>query len=71
VGVDRAEDGRVRVSVVDNGKGFDPAAVADDRYGLKGMRERAEIVGADLRIESRPADGTRVTLDLPVEDPSR
>ncbi len=71
VGVDRAEDGRVRVSVVDNGKGFDPAAVADDRYGLKGMRERAEIVGADLRIESRPADGTRVTLDLPVEEPSR
>jgi two-component system nitrate/nitrite sensor histidine kinase NarX len=61
-------DGRVRVTVADNGKGFDPESVGDDRYGLRGMRERAEMVGAELRIDSRPADGTRIILDLPAAE---
>ena len=44
----RAErDGPIsRVSVTDNGRGFDPSAVPPDGYGLRGMRERAELVGA-------------------------
>jgi signal transduction histidine kinase len=61
-------DGRVRVTVADNGKGFDPASVGDDRYGLRGMRERAEMVGAELVIDSRPADGTRIVVDLPAAE---
>jgi signal transduction histidine kinase len=61
----------VRVSIADNGKGFDPAAVGKDRYGLRGMRERAELVGAALEIDSRPADGTRVVLNIPTAEPAR
>ncbi len=58
-------DGRVRVAVADNGRGFDPRAVADSRFGLRGMRERADVIGARLEIDSRPQDGTRVLVELP------
>jgi signal transduction histidine kinase len=58
--------GVVRVVVADNGKGFDPELVPADRYGLKTMRERAELVHGQLSIVSRPADGAVVTLDVPV-----
>ena len=62
----RAErDGAIsRVSVTDNGRGFDPSAVPDGRYGLRGMRERAELVGATLDIRSRDRDGTRITVEV-------
>ena len=62
----RAErDGAIsRVSVTDNGRGFDPSAVPGGRYGLRGMRERAELVGATVDIRSRDRDGTRVTVEV-------
>jgi signal transduction histidine kinase len=59
-------EGQILVSVTDNGRGFDPERVPDGRYGLSGMRERAELVGAHLTIQSRPADGTVVLLELPI-----
>ena len=46
-----------RISVTDNGRGFDPSAVPPESYGLRGMRERAELVGATLDIRSRPRTG--------------
>jgi signal transduction histidine kinase len=42
--------------------------VARDRFGLRGMRERADTLGAALTIDSRPADGTRITLDVPATE---
>jgi signal transduction histidine kinase len=58
-------DGSVsRVSVADNGRGFDPSAVPPDRYGIRGMRERAELVGATLDVRSRDRDGTRITIEI-------
>ncbi len=60
-----------RVSVTDNGRGFDPAAVPADRYGLRGMRERAELVGAALDIRSRHRDGTRITVEVTTEEVPR
>jgi signal transduction histidine kinase len=59
------DDDGLRVSVTDNGRGFDPAAVPDDRYGLKGMRERAELIGARLDLRSAVSGGTTVTLLVP------
>jgi signal transduction histidine kinase len=59
------QGGFVRVSVTDNGKGFDPGLVDQDRYGLKTMLERAALIGGRLSIESRPADGTTVLLEVP------
>lgn len=57
-------DAAVVLSVVDDGRGFDAAAVAGGR-GLTNMRHRARGLGAELEIESGPA-GTRLTLRLPV-----
>ncbi len=59
------------VSIADNGRGFDPDDVPADRFGLKGMRERAELIGAALAIDARPADGTRVTLRIPKAETAR
>ena len=61
-------DGGIRATVGDNGKGFDAATRPPDRYGLRGMAERAELIGADLEIQSRPADGTKVVLDIPLPE---
>jgi signal transduction histidine kinase len=55
------------LTVRDNGKGFDPANVVDGRYGLMGMRERAALIRGQLTIESRPLDGTRIEVKVPVE----
>jgi signal transduction histidine kinase len=59
----------LRLSVVDNGRGFDPTG-ASSGYGLHSMRERAGIIGATLAIDSRPQDGTRVIVDLPLGEPA-
>ena len=60
-------DGVVWLAVGDNGKGFDPASVARGGYGLAGMRERAALIGGHLTIDSRPLDGTRITVEVPVD----
>lgn len=57
-------DDRVRVSVRDNGRGFDPAAARASGFGLTSMAERAALIGGRLEILSRPADGTVVTVDV-------
>jgi signal transduction histidine kinase len=60
----------VRLSVEDEGQGFDPGVfdgLDDGRHlGLRTMRERAESVGGTLTVESQPGQGTRVVLDLPL-----
>jgi signal transduction histidine kinase len=53
-----------RLEVSDNGKGFDPGRVEGGHYGLVGMRERAEAIGARLQIVSRRGRGTSVVVDL-------
>jgi signal transduction histidine kinase len=60
-----------RVSVTDNGRGFDPSTVPPESYGLRGMRERAELVGASLDIRSRERDGTMITVELMTEEAPR
>jgi signal transduction histidine kinase len=60
---ERAE--AVRVSVRDDGAGFD-SSVASDGFGLAGMQERAELLGGSLSIESAPGGPTTLTAMLPV-----
>jgi signal transduction histidine kinase len=60
-----------RVSVTDNGRGFDPSAVPAERYGLRGMRERAELIGATLDVRSRHQDGTTITVEVTTEEAPR
>ena len=60
------EAGRFVIVVGDNGRGFDPGAVSRSAFGLASMRERAALIGGELRIDSRPHDGTRISLFVPV-----
>ena len=60
------EDGLFHLVVGDNGRGFIPDSVGDGAFGLASMRERAALVGGELRIDSRPQDGTRVSLYVPL-----
>jgi signal transduction histidine kinase len=55
-------NGRVVLSVTDNGVGFDSSRqpVETQSWGVATMRERAEAVGATLTIESAPGRGTRI-----------
>jgi len=52
----------VRLTVADDGAGFDPSAVTADHLGLRIMRERAEALGAKLSIYSEPGEGTQVSV---------
>lgn len=52
------------LTICDDGVGFDPAQVAADRFGLAGMRERADAIGARLTVQSALGRGTTVTLTL-------
>ena len=67
VELEYAIDG-LRVLVRDNGTGFDPVlphSGPNRHWGLSGMRERAERIGARLRVLTRPAAGTEVELTVP------
>ena len=57
------DDGIVRVSVSDDGRGIQPGDVSGG-YGLKNMRERVEALGGRLRIES-PGTGTLIVVEVP------
>jgi PAS domain S-box-containing protein len=57
---------RVRIVVTDDGRGFDPAAVPEDRFGLEGIRQRSKLLGAEPRITSAPGRGTTIDVTLPV-----
>ncbi|MEP7011742.1 MAG: GAF domain-containing sensor histidine kinase [Acidobacteriota bacterium] len=62
-------DGQVRVTVADDGVGFDPSALGRSvfpRFGLSTMRERATSVGGILRVETTPGKGSQVVAELPV-----
>ncbi len=58
----------VRIEVVDDGRGFDPASVREG-LGISGMRERALALGGRLEMESAPGKGTSAKVEVPF--PSR
>jgi signal transduction histidine kinase len=63
-------DDRIRLRVVDNGRGFDVSAAHDGSFGLASMRERAALIGGRLRVLSHPDAGTRVILTAPFAPPA-
>jgi signal transduction histidine kinase len=58
-------DGCLDVLISDDGRGFDQAEKRSG-FGLAGMRERVELVGGELQIESIPGSGTRVMASVPL-----
>jgi two-component system sensor histidine kinase UhpB len=63
-----APDGRVELRVTDDGDGF--PGVPGEGNGIRGMRERAVLVGGRLAVQATPTGGTEVSLGIPLmEDP--
>jgi PAS domain S-box-containing protein len=67
VRIEQHGENDVQVVVQDDGIGFDPASVADDHFGIEGIRQRAWLLGGEPLITSSPGSGTTVTVTLPIE----
>ena len=69
------QEGYVTCIIQDNGRGFDPQAVADCEKGQRGiglatMYQRTRIAGGRLEIKSSPEAGTQLTLTIPIKKES-
>jgi signal transduction histidine kinase len=69
-----ARGGALCLEITDLGRGFSPpplvgpqATEEQAHIGLRGMRERAAMLGGTLRVDSRPGKGTRVSVQIPIE----
>jgi signal transduction histidine kinase/ligand-binding sensor domain-containing protein len=63
------EEHKLSLRIEDDGRGFEPEgafASTGGHFGLIGMRERAERMGGEFRLESRPAEGTAIDLRVPL-----
>lgn len=59
-------NGALVMTIEDNGVGFDPNLIANEtRLGLFGMRERVDMLGGQLMIESSPGKGTTISVEVP------
>jgi signal transduction histidine kinase len=54
----------LELRIEDNGMGFDPRAHRPGHFGIVGLREQADLIGAELRIDSQPNDGTKISVSL-------
>ena len=61
----RKDHEAVLLEVADDGRGFDPGS-ATAGVGLLAMRERVEELGGEIEVSSRPGEGTRVAVKVPV-----
>lgn len=59
------KDNLLSLTIIDNGKGIDQSRLSDERrLGIKGMKERAELMGATLQIDVPPGGGTMIILNM-------
>ncbi|MBW1960163.1 MAG: hypothetical protein JRJ04_01805 [Deltaproteobacteria bacterium] len=64
-------NGHLLLRVEDDGQGFHTEAIAESRgFGLAGMKERANLAGGVLKIQSKPGAGTRIFCKLPMDTDS-
>jgi len=56
---------KVTLLILDDGKGFDPQDIPQDRFGLRGMNERARLLDGVMELESGLGRGTRLKVSIP------
>jgi signal transduction histidine kinase len=63
------EEGQARLTIADNGVGFDPALAgeAGEHFGLRGMSQRAETIGGRIAVQSALGQGTRIEVSAPIK----
>ncbi len=67
VGLRVVGEGCLELGIEDDGAGFDPTTPHSGHYGLVGIREQAQLIGAELTIKSAPDEGTSLRLALRIE----
>lgn len=60
------EQEAIRISIKDNGRGFDSDSAAPDGHGLRNLPERLTRMGGQCRIDSEPGLGTKVEIRVPI-----
>lgn len=60
---------RVQIDVRDWGVGFDPKQIGDGHFGLRGIQERARLLGGAACIQTAPQQGTHITVEFPLIPP--
>jgi signal transduction histidine kinase len=60
----KSENGHLYLLVADDGCGFDPAEIGQQRLGLLGMAERAALIQGGFDLDTAPGRGTRVRVRL-------
>ena len=62
------DEDAIKLQVIDDGKGFNASEVKKEHLGIRGMRERVEMLGGIFTVESDPNNGTKVTAVLEREN---
>ncbi len=62
----KQKDNNLRITIKDDGIGFDTTSIPSGHYGLIGLRERARLAGGTLTVESKPGVGTTVDMYIPL-----
>jgi signal transduction histidine kinase len=57
---------RLQIVIFDEGVGFDPAAVPENRFGLRSIRERTRLLEGRVEIDSAPGAGCSIRVELPL-----
>jgi signal transduction histidine kinase len=56
-------DSRLTMSIIDNGRGFEPATASSTGNGLENMKQRLERIGGRLFLESQSGGGTQIKME--------
>jgi len=61
------DDNWLKLTIADDGQGFDPENASSAGFGIRGMQERARSIGGRLEIHSSPSSGATLTLTIPLQ----
>ena len=59
-----SNENQIKLSISDNGKGFNPKSLEKEHLGVRGMQERIEMLGGTFKIESNEIKGTKISVSL-------
>jgi two-component system sensor histidine kinase DegS len=61
------DKGEIILEIRDDGVGFDPDRIPEDRFGVRGIIERARLFGGEAKFKSEAGRGTLLTVRLPLD----